>query len=166
MGNYNVDTFGVLVNGCFSMIYDSDQIQYFMREALAEGQKALPACRPNPPVGCVLVRNGAVIARGYTQPPGKHHAEAMALAQVEGNLEDVVAFVTLEPCSFQGRTPSCAKALVERKVGQVYVALIDPHPKNQGRGMMILKEAGMQVTVGILKKEAEQDLNPYLIKEL
>jgi len=148
------------------MIYDAGQIQYFMREALTEGQKALPACRPNPPVGCVLVRNGEVIARGYTQPPGEHHAEAMALTQVDGDLEDVVAFVTLEPCSFQGRTPSCAKGLVERKIGQVYVALIDPHPKNQGRGIAILEAAGIFVTVGILKEEAEKDLNPYLIKEL
>ena len=148
------------------MIYDAGQIQYFMREALTEGQKALPACRPNPPVGCVLVRNGEVIARGYTQPPGEHHAEAMALTQVDGDLGDVVAFVTLEPCSFQGRTPSCAKGLVERKIGQVYVALIDPHPKNQGRGIAILEAAGIFVTVGILKEEAEKDLNPYLIKEL
>jgi len=147
------------------MVYSDDQIQCFMRAALAEGRKALPACRPNPPVGCVLVRDGKVIARGYTQPPGEYHAEAMVLAQVAGCLEDVVAFVTLEPCSFQGRTPSCAKTLVARKIGQVYVALIDPHPKNQGRGIAILEEAGIPVTVGILREEAEKDLNPYLIKE-
>ena len=148
------------------MVYSAEQINDFMHEALLEGHKALPACRPNPPVGCVLVRDGKIIARGYTQPPGEYHAEAMVLAQVVGCLEDVAAFVTLEPCSFQGRTPSCAKALVERKVGQVYVALIDPHPKNQGRGIRILEEAGIPVTVGILKEEAEKDLNPYLIKEL
>ena len=148
------------------MHYSTDQIEYFMCEALAEGRKALPECRPNPPVGCVLVRDGQVIARGYTHPPGEHHAEAMALAQVEGDLTDVTAFVTLEPCSFHGRTPSCAKTLVERKIGQAYVALIDPHPENQGRGIAILEAEGIRVTVGVLKEEAEKNLNPYLIKEL
>ena len=148
------------------MNYSAEQINIYMREALTEGRKALPGCRPNPPVGCVLVRDGDVIARGYTHPPGEHHAEAMALAQIDGDLEDVTAFVTLEPCSFQGRTPSCAKALVERKIGQVYVALIDPHPRNQGKGIAILEDAGIDVTVGILKEEAETDLGPYLVKEL
>jgi len=146
--------------------YSTDKIEYFMREALVEGRKALPDCRPNPPVGCVLVRADDIIARGYTNPPGQHHAEAMALAQVEGDLRDVTAFVTLEPCSFFGRTPSCAKTLVERNIGQVYVALLDPHPKNQGRGIAILEEAGIPVTVDVLKEEAEVDLNPYLIREM
>lgn len=148
------------------MDYSTEQINRFMHEALVEGRRALPACRPNPPVGCVLVRAGEVIARGHTQSPGHYHAEAMALAHVTGRLDDVTAFVTLEPCSFQGRTPSCAKALVARHIGRVYVALIDPHPKNQGRGIDILKEAGIDVVVGVLKEEAEQDLNPYLMKEL
>ncbi|MFT5370380.1 MAG: pyrimidine deaminase RibD-like protein [Candidatus Latescibacterota bacterium] len=148
------------------MVYSVERIEYFMREALVEGRKALPECRPNPPVGCVLVLGDEIIARGYTQPPGEHHAEAMALSQVEGDLSDVAAFVTLEPCSFQGRTPSCAKTLVERKIGQVYVALIDPHPKNQGQGVAVLEEAGVRVIVDVLKEEAEEDLNPYLIKEL
>ena len=148
------------------MVYSVERIEYFMREALVEGRKALPECRPNPPVGCVLVRGDEIIARGYTQPPGEPHAEPMALSQVEGDLSDVVAFVTLEPCSLQGRTPSCAKTLVERKIGQVYVALIDPHPKNQGQGVAVLEEAGVCVIVDVLKEEAEEDLNPYLIKEL
>lgn len=148
------------------MNYSAEQISTFMYEALTEGRKALPACRPNPPVGCVLVREGEVVARGYTNRPGEYHAEAMALSQIDGDLDDVTAFVTLEPCSFVGRTPSCAKTLVERKVGQVYVALIDPHPKNQGKGIAILEGAGIDVRVGILKEEAEKDLNPYLIKEL
>ncbi|MDH3601065.1 MAG: deaminase, partial [Candidatus Tectomicrobia bacterium] len=87
----------------------------FMWEALHEGRKALPDCRPNPPVGCVLVRDGRIIARGYTHQPGAHHAEAMALSQISGGLDDVTAVVTLEPCSFYGRTPSCAQTLVERR---------------------------------------------------
>ena len=133
-----------------------------MTAALVEGRKALPECLPNPPVGCVLVREGKIIARGYTNPPGQFHAEAMALTQVTGSLEDVTAFVTLEPCSFYGRTPSCAQALVQRKIRDVFVALIDPHPKNRGHGIRILKNADISVQVGLLEEEAEKDLRPYL----
>jgi len=95
---------------------NQDQTENYMREAIAEGRKALGRCAPNPPVGCVLVRNGKIISKGHTNEPGQPHAEAMALAQVEGMLNGVVAFVTLEPCSFHGRTPSCAKELMKRGI--------------------------------------------------
>lgn len=134
----------------------------FMREAIAEGKKAFPACLPNPPVGCVLVRDGAIIARGHTQPPFEHHAEPMALSQVEGPLEDVTAYVTLEPCSFHQRTPSCAKEMIARKVGRVFVAMIDPHPRNQGRGLEMLREAGVEVVADFLTEEARPHLEPHL----
>src|SRR5499433_62390 len=129
---------------------DLEALQGFMREAIAEGKLALPACLPNPPVGCVLVRAGAIIARGFTQPPYQAHAEPMALKQVEGPLDDVTAFVTLEPCAFHQRTPSCAKEMIARRVGAVYVALIDPHPKNQGRGIQMLRAAGISVITDFL----------------
>lgn len=135
---------------------------HFMRMALDEGRLALPRCLPNPPVGCVLVRGGNVIARSHTQPPGQPHAEAGALAQVSGPLDDVTAFVTLEPCAFHGRTPSCAKTLVERGIGRVVVAMLDPDPRNSGRGIEILEAAGIDVTVGLLQQCAEKDLGPYL----
>jgi pyrimidine deaminase RibD-like protein len=141
-------------------------LEYFMREALTEGRKALPACLPNPPVGCVLVKSGAIIARGYTNPPGHPHAEAMALRQVAGDLHEVIAFVTLEPCAFYGRTPSCAVALIARHIARVVVALIDPHPRNQGRGIHMLEQAGIPVTVGVLQREAVTDLSAYLWKEV
>jgi pyrimidine deaminase RibD-like protein len=137
-------------------------IEGFMRQAGIEGRKALPACRPNPPVGCVMVRAGEILARGHTQPPGRHHAEAMALSQLVGELENMSVFVTLEPCSFYGRTPSCAKALVERRVKEVYVGMVDPHPKNQGAGIEILRQAGIPVYTGILKDWVRQELEPYL----
>jgi pyrimidine deaminase RibD-like protein len=140
-------------------------LESFMRAALVEGRKALPACLPNPPVGCVLVHNGAIIARGYTNPPGQPHAEAMALSQVPGALHEVTAFVTLEPCAFYGRTPSCAVALIARKIARVVVALIDPDPRNQGRGIHMLEQAGIPVTVGVLQGEATQDLSAYLWQE-
>ena len=139
-----------------------EQLASFMREAIEEGKKALPGCRPNPPVGCVLVRAGEIIARGFTQPPYQPHAEPMALAQVPGELADVTAFVTLEPCAFHQRTPSCAKEMIARKIGVVYVALIDPHPKNQGRGIQMLRDAGMTVVTDFLADEARPHLAPYL----
>jgi pyrimidine deaminase RibD-like protein len=144
------------------MAFSQAQLEGFMREALAEGRKALPACRPNPPVGCVLVRGGAIVARGHTQPPYQPHAEPMALRELQGDLPDVTAFVTLEPCSFHQRTPSCAKEMIARKVGLVYVAMLDPHPRNQGRGIELLREAGIEVITDFLKEEAERDLARYL----
>ena len=140
---------------------EEDQ-QRFMRLALLEGRKALPACSPNPPVGCVLVRDGQVVATGYTNSPGKHHAEAMALAQLSGLLPDVTAFVTLEPCSFQGRTPSCARELVIRGVRRVFVAIIDPDPRNNGAGISLLQRSGVEVSLGLLEDLARKDLWAYL----
>jgi pyrimidine deaminase RibD-like protein len=139
-----------------------EALESFMREAIAEGRRALPGCLPNPPVGCVLVRNGAIIARGHTQPPYQPHAEPMALSQIDGFLDDVTTFVTLEPCAFHQRTPSCAKEMIARRVGKVYVAMIDPHPKNQGRGIEMLREAGIEVVTGFLSEEARPDLEPFL----
>jgi pyrimidine deaminase RibD-like protein len=136
--------------------------EIFMDAALAEGRCALPACLPNPPVGCVLVRGGQIVARGFTQPPGNPHAEALALAQLDGPLDDVTAYVTLEPCSFHGRTPACAKTLVERGVRRVFVAMLDPDARNNGKGIALLRVAGSEVTVGLREAEARQDLAPHL----
>ena len=133
-----------------------------MDAALAEGRRALPACLPNPPVGCVLVRDGAIVARGFTQPPGNPHAEALALARIDGPLDDVTAYVTLEPCSFHGRTPSCAKTMVERGVRRVFVAMLDPDARNNGKGIALLREAGCEVTVGLREDVARRDLSPHL----
>ncbi len=135
-----------------------------MHLALLEGRKALPDCIPNPPVGCVLVRQGCVIATGYTHPPGQNHAEAMALSQLTGPLTDVTAFVTLEPCSFHGRTPSCAQALAQRRVARVFIAILDPDPRNNGAGVEILARAGIEVSVGLLEDLARKELGPYLAR--
>ncbi len=133
-----------------------------MDAALAEGRRALPACLPNPPVGCVLVRGGQIVARGFTQPPGNPHAEALALAQLDGPLDDVTAYVTLEPCSFHGRTPACARTLVERGVRRVFVAMLDPDARNNGKGIALLRAAGCEVKVGLREEVARRDLAPYL----
>lgn len=137
----------------------------WMRQAIVEGRKAWPACAPNPPVGCVVVSEGQVVARGHTQPPGQPHAEAMALQMLMGAAAGATVYVTLEPCSFQGRTPSCAHALVAAGVGRVCVGVIDPHPRNRGRGIDILRAAGIPVELGILGRDIEDELSPYLVAE-
>src|SRR5262249_13386014 len=97
-----------------------------------------------------------------TQPPYQPHAEPMALAQVPGDLTDVIAFVTLEPCAFHQRTPSCAKEMIARKVGSVYVAMLDPHPRNQGRGIQMLRDAGIPVVSDFLIAGRRPRRAPYL----
>jgi pyrimidine deaminase RibD-like protein len=136
----------------------------WMWEAVREGQKALPGCLPNPPVGCVIVLHGREIARGHTSPPGHPHAEATAL-KLTNQSAGASVYVTLEPCSFEGRTPSCAEALIKAGVSRVYVGIIDPHPRNRGRGIELLRAAGISVEVGILGREVERFLSPYLIRE-
>ena len=142
---------------------NQEQTEQFMWEAIKEGRKSLGKSIPNPPVGCVLVKDGKIISKGHTNEPGKPHAEAMALSQLQGKLDDVTAFVTLEPCSFHGRTSSCAQELVKRGVQQVYVGIIDPHPKNQGAGIKILTKAGISVRLGLLETEIKNDLESHLV---
>lgn len=137
--------------------------RFFMQQAIIEGRKALPHCLPNPPVGCVVVKDHKIIARGFTNPPGQDHAEAMALRLVPNDLTDLELYVTLEPCSFQGKTPSCARAIVNKKIKKVYVGIIDPHPKNQGEGIRILKEAGIDIELGLLAEEINEELSQHLI---
>ena len=144
---------------------DEEQQKAFMYLALLEGRKALPRCVPNPPVGCVLVRDGNVIAKGYTNPPGRNHAEAMALSLLSGPLTDVTAFVTLEPCSFHGRTPSCAQALAQRGIARVHISILDPDPRNDGAGVKILERAGIEVSVGLLQDISRSELGPYLARK-
>ena len=144
---------------------DLAQEMVFMQRALALSHQALPACRPNPPVGCVLVKAGQIVSEGFTQPPGLHHAEAMALANYDFPLNEVIAYVTLEPCSFVGRTPSCAHTLVEKGIKRVVVATLDPDPRNSGKGIDVLKPAGIEVSVGLCEQEVFDFISPYLLNK-
>ena len=136
-----------------------------MAAALAESRKALPACQPNPPVGCVIVSEDQILSRGFTGAPGAPHAEASSIASLSytGNAAALSAFVTLEPCAFQGRTPSCAMALIDRGIGFVCVGITDPDPRNNGRGLRLLVDAGVCVELGILEQEVREFLAPYLV---
>lgn len=139
----------------------------FMARALEESQRALPACRPNPPVGCVIARGDVILTTGYTNPPGQHHAEAMALAALTREQTEAPfdVYVTLEPCSFFGRTPSCALTLLEYRLNAVYVSLLDPDPRNNGKGIAILRGAGIHVEVGLLEERVRPFLGQYLLGE-
>jgi diaminohydroxyphosphoribosylaminopyrimidine deaminase/5-amino-6-(5-phosphoribosylamino)uracil reductase len=119
-----------------------------MRAALALARRSLGRTWPNPAVGCVIVRDGRVIARGRTQEGGRPHAEADAIAHAGGGLKGATAYVTLEPCSHHGRTPPCADALVAAGVARVVSALEDPDPRVKGQGHARLKAAGIAVDVG------------------
>ncbi len=138
----------------------------FMLAALAISRKALPECLPNPPVGCVIVGTEKIVAKGYTQAPGKDHAEADALNQIQGKAFDCLKmYVTLEPCSFYGRTPSYALAIAEDpRIDEIYVSLVDPDPRNQGKGLDILRKAGKVVHLGLCTDEVNNFLNQYLLK--
>ncbi|QKZ05699.1 riboflavin-specific deaminase [Pseudomonas eucalypticola] len=135
----------------------------YMLQALEVSQQARPKCSPNPPVGCVIVQGGQVVATGYTQSPGHAHAEIDAMSKLTGSLEHCTLYVTLEPCSFHGRTPACALQLIERGVKKVYVAMVDPHVKNQGKGIALLRAAGVEVQVGLEQTEVSKYLRPYLL---
>jgi diaminohydroxyphosphoribosylaminopyrimidine deaminase/5-amino-6-(5-phosphoribosylamino)uracil reductase len=138
--------------------------EYFMAQALREAEKGFYTSQPNPRVGCVLVHNGSAIASGYHLTDGKGHAEANALAKLGAVKAPLTAYVTLEPCSFQGRTPSCAHALVAAGVTRVVYAMTDPHPENRGKGLDVLRAAGIKVD-GPLMESSARALNPGHIKK-
>ena len=140
----------------------------FMSQALVEAQKALYLSNPNPRVGCIIVKDGAVIGRGHTQRVGRPHAEVQALADVKANGFDVAGstiYVTLEPCNHTGRTPPCVDALIAAKPARVIMAMSDPNPLVGGKGLERLKAAGIDVRCGLLESEA-QALNPGFISRM
>ncbi len=136
-----------------------------MRHALALGRRALGATWPNPAVGCVLVApDGRVLARGVTGAGGRPHAEAVALERAGAAARGATAFVTLEPCAHHGRTPPCAEALVAAGVARVVVPIRDPDPRVAGRGLGMLRAAGIEVTEGVCAEEAERDHAGFLMR--
>lgn len=127
-----------------------------MRQALALARRGLGNTWPNPAVGCVLVKEGIVLARGWTQPGGRPHAEAMALALAGAAARGATAYVTLEPCAHTGRALPCSNALIEAGVAQVVIAVGDPDPRVNGSGAMLLRAAGIDVSIGLCAAEATQ----------
>lgn len=140
-----------------------------MREAMAEAEKARGATGDNPWVGCVIVdANGNLVSRGFTRGPGEDHAEIGALRAARGlgaSLAGGYLYSTLEPCSFHGRTPACAKVVGECGVGTLVFAMRDPHPRVDGLGASIVREAGVAVVEGVLEADVRIQLAPWIFAQ-
>jgi diaminohydroxyphosphoribosylaminopyrimidine deaminase/5-amino-6-(5-phosphoribosylamino)uracil reductase len=127
-----------------------------MARALLLAERGLMTTAPNPRVGCVLVRNGEIVGEGWHERSGQPHAEINALQQAGSNAAGATAYVTLEPCCHQGRTPPCTDALVAAGVTRVVAAMEDPNPQVAGQGLAALHDAGIDATAGLLADVAEQ----------
>lgn len=132
-----------------------------MRDAIELARRGQGHTHPNPAVGCVIVRGGKIIGRGWHRRAGKPHAEVEALRSLRrpSLARGATVYVTLEPCSTQGRTPPCTEALVAAGVARVVVGATDPNPAHRGRGLRALRRAGLEVKAGVLAKDCE-NLNP------
>ncbi|HEU0109196.1 MAG TPA: bifunctional diaminohydroxyphosphoribosylaminopyrimidine deaminase/5-amino-6-(5-phosphoribosylamino)uracil reductase RibD, partial [Vicinamibacteria bacterium] len=126
----------------------------WMARALELARRGLGETNPNPMVGCILVKSGRMVGRGWHGRAGGPHAEVQALRAAGRAARGATAYVTLEPCAHQGRTPPCARALLQAGVSRVVAALRDPNPVVNGRGLASLRRAGVEVVVGVAADEA------------
>ncbi|MDM1330691.1 bifunctional diaminohydroxyphosphoribosylaminopyrimidine deaminase/5-amino-6-(5-phosphoribosylamino)uracil reductase RibD [Acinetobacter indicus] len=141
------------------------QDQIWMQRAIELARLGQYSTKPNPNVGCVLVKDGQLVGEGYHPRAGQPHAEVFALRDAGDAARGATAYVTLEPCAHYGRTPPCAKGLVEAGVARVVVACPDPNPLVAGKGVQILRDAGIQIEVGVLEQQAHQ-LNLGFLKAM
>lgn len=141
------------------------QNQVWMQRAIALARLGQYSTKPNPNVGCVIVKDEKIIGEGFHPRAGQPHAEVFALRDAGEHAQGATAYVTLEPCAHYGRTPPCAKGLVEAGVAKVVVACPDPNPLVAGKGVQILKDAGIEVEVGVCEAEAHQ-LNLGFLKAM
>ena len=129
----------------------------FMGAALALGRRGLGRTWPNPAVGAVVVKDGVIVGRGWTQPGGRPHAETEALRRAGAAARGATLYVTLEPCSHHGKTPPCADAIIAAGIARVVSAMIDPNPEVAGAGHWRMAQAGIVVEVGIGAEQARRD---------
>ncbi|MFW2543293.1 bifunctional diaminohydroxyphosphoribosylaminopyrimidine deaminase/5-amino-6-(5-phosphoribosylamino)uracil reductase RibD [Primorskyibacter sp. 2E107] len=142
----------------------SEADRHHMAHALALGRRGMGKCWPNPAVGCVIVRDGRVVGRGWTQLGGRPHAETEALAMAGAAAKGATAYVTLEPCSHHGKTPPCAQALIKAGIARVVAAAPDSDPRVSGKGFAMLRDAGITVETGLLADEALRDHAGFLLR--
>jgi diaminohydroxyphosphoribosylaminopyrimidine deaminase/5-amino-6-(5-phosphoribosylamino)uracil reductase len=140
----------------------ADRDMRFMSLALSLGRRGLGNVWPNPAVGCVIVQDDRIVGRGWTQPGGRPHAEAVALAQAGAAARGATVYVTLEPCAHHGKTAPCAEALIAAGVARVVVALGDPDTRVAGQGLDKLRAAGIEVIEGVGFCEASLDQRGFL----
>lgn len=138
----------------------------YMKVALKLAKRGLGNVWPNPAVGCVIVKDDTIVGRGWTQSGGRPHAETEALGRAGDAAHGATAYVTLEPCSHYGKTPPCANALIEAKIARVVIAVEDPDPRVSGRGIKMLKEAGIEVLLNVCRDEAIEVNEGFFLKVL
>ncbi|KOO07701.1 bifunctional diaminohydroxyphosphoribosylaminopyrimidine deaminase/5-amino-6-(5-phosphoribosylamino)uracil reductase RibD [Vibrio hepatarius] len=136
-----------------------------MSRAIQLAKGGIYTTAPNPNVGCVITRDGEIVGEGFHFKAGEPHAEVHALRMAGEKAAGATAYVTLEPCSHYGRTPPCAEGLINAKVAKVICAMQDPNPQVAGRGIQMLRDAGIEVQVGLLDADAYA-LNPAFIKRM
>ncbi|MGI6443329.1 MAG: bifunctional diaminohydroxyphosphoribosylaminopyrimidine deaminase/5-amino-6-(5-phosphoribosylamino)uracil reductase RibD [Synergistaceae bacterium] len=127
--------------------------EFYMKIAIDLANIGTSTTSPNPKVGCVIVRDGKIIGQGSHLIFGEAHAEVNALINAKNDIKNSTVYITLEPCSHQGKTPACAKMLIEKNVSRVVVGMIDPNPMVNTQGLKMLQKKGIDVTTGILEKE-------------
>ncbi|MBY5545415.1 bifunctional diaminohydroxyphosphoribosylaminopyrimidine deaminase/5-amino-6-(5-phosphoribosylamino)uracil reductase RibD [Rhizobium leguminosarum] len=137
----------------------------FMAAAIRLSRWHLGRTATNPSVGCLIVRDGVIVGRAVTALSGRPHAETQALAEAGALARGATAYVTLEPCSHHGRTPPCAEALIAYGVARVVISVTDPDPRVSGRGITMLREAGIEVDAGALEAEGRHSLAAYLTRQ-
>jgi diaminohydroxyphosphoribosylaminopyrimidine deaminase / 5-amino-6-(5-phosphoribosylamino)uracil reductase len=135
-----------------------------MRAAFALARRGLGRTWPNPAVGCVLVKDGRVVGRGWTQPGGRPHAETEALDRAGASAAGSTAYVSLEPCSHHGKTAPCAEALIAGGIARAVVAMKDPDPRVAGRGLTLLRDSAVAVTLGVGEPEAQEINAGFLLR--
>ncbi|MCB2015374.1 MAG: bifunctional diaminohydroxyphosphoribosylaminopyrimidine deaminase/5-amino-6-(5-phosphoribosylamino)uracil reductase RibD [Sphingobium sp.] len=138
-----------------------------MRAAIALSLRGSGQTSPNPNVGCIIEKNGLILGRGWTQPGGRPHAEAQALAQAAGMTQGATAYVTLEPCfHLSPRGPRCVELLHQAGVGRVVIAALDPDPRTNGQSAAWLRDQGIRVDTGILADEAETAMAGFFARQI
>ena len=130
--------------------------QYYMQLALDLAASAKGKTNPNPLVGAVIVKDGSIVGTGLHRKAGEPHAEVHAFRMAGEHAKDATLYVTLEPCSHFGKTPPCANLVKQSGVKRVVVAMQDPNPSVAGRGINLLRDAGIEVEVGVLEKQARR----------
>ena len=133
----------------------------WMDQAVRLARRGLGKTRPNPPVGAVVVRRGRIVGRGYHKRAGMAHAEVMALREAGERAKGSDLYITLEPCSTFGRTPPCTVAILASGISRVVVSVLDPNPVHHGKGVRLLRRAGINVTVGVLAAEGAALIAPF-----
>jgi len=147
----------------------SHEHEGWMRLAIEEAERARGSTGDNPWVGCVIVsQTGELMGRGHTLGPGEDHAEIAAARDAQARGYDVsgaILYSTLEPCSFHGRTPACSRSIAERGIARVVLGMRDPHPRVDGAGVRILREAGVEVIEGVCEHEIRRQLGPWVLEQ-